>query len=127
MGTIKVVSIFGVLLLILHAVTLHAESLLCPEVVQLNQDDLTRIVARERLRRNDVPPVYDNFRVEVSRTRCLYEFVETKMPDDRFAQQWFVISPFGELVDFMRINESGEREYKSQGTVIGRGEVSREP
>lgn len=127
MGAIQYIAIAVLILLTVHVGVSHAQTIQCPDVAPLSDVDLARIVARERSRRNDLPPPFEKFEVEVSRTRCLYSFLEDKIPDDGLASQLFVISPFGEIVNFSGINEQGDQKYQSHGTVIGRGEVVSKP
>ena len=73
----------------------------CPERV-FTESELAEIVRKERATRDDVPPLFEKYRVRVSRLRCLYLYFEYRQPERRGDYQVFTIDPEGEVMEFSR-------------------------
>ena len=67
-----------------------------------SEAELAEIIRSEREKRSDLPPPFENFRLQVSRLRCLYLYFEHKIPEQRGDYQVFTIDPLGELMEFSR-------------------------
>ena len=73
----------------------------CPDRV-FSQDELAQIIRTERGKRGDLPSLFEDFRPQVERLRCLYLYFEHKVPEQRGDYQVFTIDSFGELMEFSR-------------------------
>ncbi|MGV7220176.1 MAG: hypothetical protein ACQ9MH_01475 [Nitrospinales bacterium] len=71
----------------------------CPKKV-FSKSELAEIMKRERELRKDLPPPYLNYSTSVIRSGCLYLFAELELPEGSSNYQYFVIDPFGELMDY---------------------------
>jgi hypothetical protein len=86
-----------------HGVIVDAqpEGMACPGRV-FSENELAEIVKKERARRTDLPPPYPNAQPRVTRSRCLFLYIEYAVPEQRGQFQVFTIDPFGELVEAFR-------------------------
>ncbi len=73
----------------------------CPDPV-FTESELAEIVAKERARRDDLPPPFSESRTRVSRLRCLYLYFEYRLPERRGDFQVYTIDPQGGLMEFFR-------------------------
>lgn len=67
-----------------------------------SQEELAQIIRSEREKRSDLPSLFEDFRTQVERLRCLYLYFEHKLPEQRGDYQVFTIDSFGELMEFSR-------------------------
>lgn len=79
----------------------QSRGLTCPDKV-FTDYELAEIISTERAKRSDLPPLFENFRSQVERLRCLYLYFEHKVPEQRGDYQVFTIDPLGELMEFSR-------------------------
>jgi hypothetical protein len=68
----------------------------------LSESELADIVKKERARRTDLPPPFPNSQPRVTRSRCLFLYIEYAVPEQRGNFQVFTVDPFGEVVDAFR-------------------------
>lgn len=73
----------------------------CPKKV-LTKSQLTKIIKKERQKRNDLPAAFSSYTIRVMRSQCTYLYFEYAVPEQRGNFQVFTIDPFGELMDFSR-------------------------
>ncbi|MBI4604568.1 MAG: hypothetical protein HY721_21610 [Planctomycetes bacterium] len=73
----------------------------CPEKV-FSESELAEIVRKARAARDDLPPLFADYRTRVARLRCLYLYFEYRLPERRGDFQTFTIDPYGELLEFSR-------------------------
>ena len=73
----------------------------CPDPV-FTESELAEIVAKERARRDDLPPPFSELRTRVSRLRCLYLYFEYRLPEKPGDFHVFTIDPQGGLMDFFK-------------------------
>ena len=79
----------------------QANQLECPSKV-FSETELAEIIRSEREKRSDLPAPFENFRLQVSRLRCLYLYFEHKVPEQRGDYQVFTIDPLGAVMEFSR-------------------------
>jgi hypothetical protein len=73
----------------------------CPDKV-FSESELAEIIKEERVKRQDLPPPFPDYKTRVSRVRCLYFYYEEALPETRGNYQVFRIDPLGELMRFSR-------------------------
>lgn len=76
-------------------------ALKCPATVFTDRE-LTKIVARERAGRTDLPAPFPEATLKVWRKRCLYFYFEYAVPPVRGKYQVFTIDPLGGLLEVSR-------------------------
>ena len=79
----------------------RSSQLECPSKV-FSETELAEIIRSEREKRSDLPAPFENFRLQVSRMRCLYLYFEHKVPEQRGDYQVFTIDPLGAVMEFSR-------------------------
>jgi hypothetical protein len=70
----------------------------CTEKVY-SEDELAEIIKKERKLRQDLPPPFANYKVQVERYGCLYWYLEWELPEGSKNYLAFQIDPFGELMN----------------------------
>lgn len=71
----------------------------CPAAPPLDEAQLAAIIEQARASRQDLPPPFDDFRVRVTKDRCLYIYFEDALPETRGSYVAFVIDVFGEIIE----------------------------
>jgi hypothetical protein len=79
----------------------RSSGMACPGRV-FSDNELAQIIRTEREKRGDLPSLFEDFRPQVERLRCLYLYFEHKVPEQRGDYQVFTIDSFGELMEFSR-------------------------
>ena len=73
----------------------------CPSKV-FTENELAEIVRIERGKRDDLPPPFTNYEVQMQRLGCLYLYIEYSSPEIRENYMAFRIDPYGQVMEFSR-------------------------